>query len=710
MLIGGEETLVALLHSLHVQLEDTNSNTCTHAPLLTRSLSPNHRRTDWQPYDRTPHVDARGVFTSASPQTSSTTETFRQLAEEGWRRLRQAEEIVVLLEARCRELERLLLLELEKLNRAQEHAATVSNADEDRKGGIMLRIIKRTMNATLSSALSRWQERVGERKKVSAKAEKVVRRWTYQASAMCWVTWHVYYVDEARKRALLKRILAKMSHRSRFAAFSRWRECASQRKCMTAKASRVVGRWKNKASARCYAVWHVHCVDEAKKKALLMRIVTRMSQRLLCLTVRRWCEKMNEVKEEQMQEERKRDIMTRISKRMLNMALAAALSLWQSNVMHLLEERVEEERRMKIKLKIVIRLLNRLLSSAFQRWFETVEELKSMAGKATKVMARWRYKVVAMCVDVWHKQTAKVVGTRGRMERIVARMRSRSLSSFFDRWNWRTLDGAQQLTKLQSILVRLLCQSLSFCFRRWVEDMKNAKHAKTVRSQEERQQQRLQAIVNRMLNKSLSSALSRWGESIGERKWMSDKVRKALCRWKNKASVICWEAWHVYAAQEALRRYQEGRSWAMMKRIVANRSQKAQCAAFESWVQYSQSSRIIRAGMSHKARTSSTNRLRFAWQHWILNINFHAFQHMLDQAHTSYVQVSKRADESQAAREHAEAALKHALQETATAQAEASEREAVLQEYVAHVRNDAQSLHHVYEHSVSSAHACAVSQ
>ena len=107
-------------------------------------------------------------------------------------------------------------------------------------------------------------------------------------------------------------------------------------------------RWKLQAVVRCLEAWRERTVEEARKRNLMQRIVSRM----------------------------------------LHRSLSFAMDLWQRNVLAARQERAEEERRQAVMSRIVKRMLNQAQAAAFERWSTTVEELLRVRNLMDRILRR----------------------------------------------------------------------------------------------------------------------------------------------------------------------------------------------------------------------------------------------------------------------------------------------------------------------------------
>jgi hypothetical protein len=124
---------------------------------------------------------------------------------------------------------------------------------------------------------------VAEKRVMAAKALRVVGRWVNQCVARTIDAWHEYTVEEARKRGLMRRIVARMLHRSLSCAMDLWQQNVSAARHERAEeerrqniVSRVVRRMLNQAQAGAFERWSTNVSELARQRDIMDRILRRM--------------------------------------------------------------------------------------------------------------------------------------------------------------------------------------------------------------------------------------------------------------------------------------------------------------------------------------------------------------------------------------------------------------------------------------------------
>ena len=114
--------------------------------------------------------------------------------------------------------------------------------EELRKRQVMFKIVQRMRHKSLSAAIDVFCANVkdfktqhGEEERMTA---KVVARCKMQASCMCVDAWHMFTEEEARKRALMKLIVARMTSKCVCFAFERLCESVEHMKHALAEEQR----------------------------------------------------------------------------------------------------------------------------------------------------------------------------------------------------------------------------------------------------------------------------------------------------------------------------------------------------------------------------------------------------------------------------------------------------------------------------------------
>ena len=138
------------------------------------------------------------------------------------------------------------------------------------------------------AACERWHAAVVEKEIMVAKVRTVVFSWVNQCVGQVMDAWHVYTVDEARKRNLMARIVQRMQSRCVVVALENWQW-------------NVAGTLGKRA-------------EEERRKTVMQRVVQRMQHGTLASGLLRWCEHVGELR-------RQREILEKVAARMRNGAV-----------------------------------------------------------------------------------------------------------------------------------------------------------------------------------------------------------------------------------------------------------------------------------------------------------------------------------------------------------------------------------------------------
>ena len=233
---------------------------------------------------------------------------------------------------------------------------------------------------------------------------------------------------------------------------------------MVAKGNKVVARWRNKASLLCLLFWHTLCVEEARKRNVMGRIILRMSRK----------------------------------------GLAAALDAWCATVQDLSQQRAVHQCKMRTMEKIVKRMMNAAVSHALSRWCANVKELKMMVAKGNKVVARWRNKSSLVCLLAWHILTVDELRKRDAMTGIFVKWTHRVVSRAFSTWSINAPHQAHLVKTVAAILTKWTNKSLTQALSKWIHTTRIAKHQLDV----------LCRAVGRLHRRDMSMAFEIWCQFV----------------------------------------------------------------------------------------------------------------------------------------------------------------------------------------------------
>jgi hypothetical protein len=114
---------------------------------------------------------------------------------------------------------------------------------------------------------------------------------------------------------------------------------------------------------------------------------------------------------------------SRVVQKMLHRAQAGAFGRWTATAREQAMERAAKERKQVVMQKVMKRMQRRGLAQALALWQENVHQLRAMAGKTSKVIAKWAKKTKAELFAEWHAREGRLFVLRSRLSVVIMKMR-----------------------------------------------------------------------------------------------------------------------------------------------------------------------------------------------------------------------------------------------------------------------------------------------
>ena len=341
---------------------------------------------------------------------------------------------------------------------------------------------------------------------------------------------------------------------------------------MAVKASNVVVRWMNQACGRCLDAWRAHAAEEARKRAVMDKIVSRMHHRGTALAWDRWVERVEEAREERGEEERRQKAMTKIIMRSRCKVLFRGFGSWRVNVSILgnrklfnraadleqaKQEKHKEARRRLLIANIVKRMLQSTLFTAVLRWIDHVEEKKTMSVKITRVLTRWTNQVSASFYGAWRELFTHRKLLKCKICRVLIRLRQRCVTRAFLCWHQDATACRRLRVRAERVLLRFINASLMRALRSWkllLLQRQKQGHRGAVSAQ------KFYAVIClRRARYVMRCSLVTWIHRICQKKRLLHAVGKIVQRCRRMGFVGAMRVWQQHWYEQTLIRHAENR-------------------------------------------------------------------------------------------------------------------------------------------------------
>ena len=509
-----------------------------------------------------------------------------------------------------------------------------------------VKITLRWMKQTIKRPFERWSQSLAEKKVMSAKAVTVVRRWANACVSGKFEVWHDYSVVESRRRQVMGRMIKRLRKHSLLLVWSTWsmriaethterkeedrrqRAMAQAKKRIMHRVSAFMKRIMHRVLAFGFGHWAHKTAEILRQQQIMIKILMRMSNRLLSVAVDRWGSNTAMLKAERVEEERRFRITNRIIRRVLNRSLASAWECWCHNVHLIMYERGEDQRRQQILSKVVRRMLNRILSAALRLWTLIMDKrkekqkrnrIKSMIVKrmqssaAFAAMATWSDAIIRAQAEREKEKSLQII--KGKVAR---RFINKSLARGFFGWENNVVQKREMLSRCRRVAVRLKFARAVKCLNPWRELTK----------EEARKRDAMTQIISKLQNQTIANGLDLWKSASASSRGQQDQAErhrrlclkvvkrlentfmcaafqclrenwswnrritfkkwKAVNRWKLRASARCVDAWYNLSCEQARRRL-------LMNKIVKRMRNKDIFAAWGRWRDYLSRLEMVRA-------------------------------------------------------------------------------------------------------------------
>jgi hypothetical protein len=221
-----------------------------------------------------------------------------------------------------------------------------------------------------------------------------------------------HFHEERAMRAKATRVVGKFKNAPQSRALARWVQHVTEKRTLKLKALKVVGRWKQRFYAMCFDRWLERIAEEKVLRNKLLRAVGRMVNKTVVLTFERW-------RGNSFAKRRQEDVMLRVVSKMSLRSLDRAMARWI--------EASGERKLMRYKaLKVVQRMLQRTVSQTFSTWMA----FPAWQMRFRRILRRWLLRSAAKALVTWRAARRRSVV----FHRVVAKWTRSASERWLNEW------------------------------------------------------------------------------------------------------------------------------------------------------------------------------------------------------------------------------------------------------------------------------------
>ena len=510
----------------------------------------------------------------------------------------------------------------------------VEHNEEEKRRIIVQRIINKLNSQSLSSAYNMWKQKADDiisasHYSKSATARKIAAKKALHVISTFSISWletiqkqalemhesleeleaaHVelniqlrtsQQIHEASKTKTVTRILARIGNQTLAAALQGWRNKVQKLRTVSTKAIKVLIRWKHQSVLMCLNAWHGHTAEEVKQRALMKRILLRMTGHFMLESLEQWVDNVQALQSGRAEKEHKHDVVVRIMSRMMSQSMAQGFDCWRDHTVG--------EKQLKFKAsKALQRLINGTLVLSLEHWRTYAADEKRSRTKMRKMVHKMLNRCILTALEKWREIVYESVWKKNLLRRIVVHMANNVISSAFTRWckGVGELEAEQNKREknkhvLQRIVLRLKSQCVSAAYARWCE---NVDDLKVEQAEEQRQTALMRRILARMTHRCMLMILVRWSENVDE--VVAQRVAVDMDQSLTQQDALK----HQYVAQKRL------------GQIVQRKMHVRLLQSFHRWRDYVGLLTKVDASIESSLRTSQKMRLKFSFRLWFVLI------------------------------------------------------------------------------------------
>jgi hypothetical protein len=386
-----------------------------------------------------------------------------------------------------------------------------------------------------------------------------------------------------RQRGVLEQMALLMRNAGICKAYATWAENAAEAMRLKRKAKMVVQRLRNACVVMAFYDWRA-CVEDGQELSTKAETATKALQRLLN---RAAFEALDRWRCHTAQEKQRKVKLLRAVQKMLNRAQAGTFGQWLATAREQAMERGAEERKQVLIQKVMKRMQHRGLSAALSRWHGNMHELRAIAGKTSKVIAKWAKKSMAVLFAQWHTRKGRLFVLRSRLSVVIMKMMGTCLRTALCCWQ-HVVYWARALCRMASVRRGQLLEWALYSWAAYVcterallgresrvlfKRFLSARQSLFRRWEEQALRQRTRAVS---LNRACSverRALSKASLNAWKGVWTSEKRalqlrHRLVCLWAVTSMRPVVRAWNHVAARSILLRERNRKLRSSSRRLV----------------------------------------------------------------------------------------------------------------------------------------------
>ena len=298
-----------------------------------------------------------------------------------------------------------------------------------------------------------WQSLRLQQRAQTRRLTQVSKRCAKYMKIMALSTWRhckqERAVEEQRQR-LLQRFVMQMLNRSILRAFRSWRGQAQERAQMRAKGRKVVRRLIDRMFAATFNAWRSHVHEKLRLRGGMKKIVLRITGDAMAGAFDKWRFFAQQLNAEQEAGERKQSLLQTFSKRMLNHLILLTLDRWCDAV----DELRERKRFDRVAKNIILRWGNGSKKRAVGKWNQHTKRQRLFAI----VVSRMRIKVHRVHVSRSYSSWQWQISLLKNLSSWIALLAGKRARMFLDHWH--------ALTTKRTRRGRLVSKALEVCLQR----------------------------------------------------------------------------------------------------------------------------------------------------------------------------------------------------------------------------------------------------
>lgn len=197
---------------------------------------------------------------------------------------------------------------------------------------------------------------------------------------------------------------------------------------------------------------------------------------------------------------------------------------------------VASQRRLAVKAHVVVcRLLYSTLQKCLLHWNRMGFRSMRLRIMVCRLQSRERLN----CFDFWCENTEKIKSLRGKAKKIIRRLKSRELLDGWQRWCRNISEGKALRRKANKIIQRLKNRGM---VQGWELLRKNMSHSKTLRH-------KAHHVVQRLKKRQMVQGWERWRLVVGRIPELMLTGKKVVQRLKHTRVFLAFERWCEYIAE-----------------------------------------------------------------------------------------------------------------------------------------------------------------